>query len=190
MNKILNNMIIGIMGKIGSGKSKCLKIIKELYSDYDICVYSCDDIAKELLREDDGKFTFKYLSPYDFFTDERVQEEVRDNFHPLVFNKIKETIGTQSKDSINLVETALPSELFFEMCDKTIYIDSKCENRLNRLKNTRSYTDNQFAVINNSQKYYEKYYNSANYIIDNNGDLDSLKFKIKEVMDEICIICK
>ena len=76
------------------------------------------------------------------------------------------------------------------MCDKTIYIDSNCGNRLNRLKNTRSYTDNQFAVINNSQKYYEKYYNSANYIIDNNGDLDSLKLKIKEVMDEICIICK
>ena len=50
-------MIIGIMGKIGSGKSKCLKIIKELYSDYDICVYSCDDIAKELLREDDDRFT-------------------------------------------------------------------------------------------------------------------------------------
>ena len=183
-------MIIGIMGKIGSGKSKCLKIIKELYGDYDVRIYSCDDIAKELLREDDGKFTFKYLSPYDFFTDERVQEEVRDNFHPLVFNKIKETIENQSKASINLIETALPSEMFFNMCDKTICINSGCEKRMNRLKSTRSFIDNQFNVLDNSQEYYEKYYKKANYIIDNNSDLDSFKSKIKEVMDEICIICK
>ena len=183
-------MTIGIMGKIGSGKSKCLKLIKELYSDYDIKVYSCDDIAKEILNWDDDKFAFKYLRPYDFFTNEKVQEEVRNGFHPLVFNKIKETIIAKSNDSINLVETALPSELFFKMCDKTIFINSSRENRINRLKNTRSFTDNQFDVINNSQDYYEKYYQKADYIIDNDSDLDSFKSMIKEVMDEICIICK
>ena len=61
---------------------------------------------------------------------------------------------------------------------------------MNRLKSTRSFIDNQFNVLDNSQEYYEKYYKKANYIIDNNSDLDSFKSKIKEVMDEICIICK
>ena len=190
MIQTLNNMVIGIIGKIGSGKSKCLKFIEELYIDYDIKIYSCDDIAKEILDEDDSKFTFKYLRPYDFFTNEKIQEEVRNDFHPLVFNKIKEEIDASSKDSINLIETAPPSELFLNMCDKTIYIKSSREDEMGRLKNSRSFTDEQFNVIYNSQEYYEKYYNKADYIIENNGDLDSFKCKIKEVMDEICIICK
>ena len=183
-------MVIGIIGKIGSGKSKCIKIIKELYNDHEINIYSCDDIAKEILSEEDGKFTFKYLRPYDFFTNDAIQEEVRNNFHPLVFNKIKEIINTNSKNSINLIETALPSELFFSMCDKTIFIKSSSVDQLERLKNTRSFTDNQFDVIYNSQGYYDKYYQKADYVIDNNSDLDSFKCKIKEVMDEICIVCQ
>ena len=115
---------------------------------------------------------------------------MRNNFHPLVFKRIKEAIDRDSKDAINLIETALPSELFFSICDKTIYIRSKREDQVARLKRTRSFTDNQFDVIFNSQEYYEKYYNMADYIIDNNGDLDSFKSRVKEVMDEICIICK
>ena len=185
-------MIIGIIGKIGSGKSKCLKLIKELYSDCDIKVYSCDDIAKEILEadDDDDKFTFRYLRPYDFFTNNEVQDDVRKNFHPLVFNKIKDMIDKSDRSTISLIETALPSELFYDICDKVIYIKVSPENAIKRLKSSRSFTDNQFKVIYDSQKFYEKFYERADYVIDNNDDLDSLKSKLKEVMDEVCFICK
>ena len=177
-------MIIGIIGKIGSGKSKCLKLIKELYSD-------CDIIAKEILEaDDDDKFTFRYLRPYDFFTNNEVQDDVRKNFHPLVFNKIKDMIDKSGRSTISLIETALPSELFYNICDKVIYIKVSPENAIKRLKSSRSFTDNQFKVIYDSQKFYEKFYERADYVIDNNDDLDSLKSKLKEVMDEICFICK
>lgn len=182
-------MVIGIIGKIGSGKSKCVELIKEIYNCYDIVIYSCDDIAKEILAKDD-RFTFKYLTPYEFFTNEKVQNEVRRDFHPLVFKKIKDSIDLKHENTISLIETALPSDFLFDICDKTIYIKSSRDAEIERLKSTRSFTDNQFTVIYNSQKYYEKYYERADYIIDNNSDLDSFKSKIKEVMDEICFICK
>ena len=190
-------MVIGVVGKIGSGKSAVVKYFKNNCSGFNVVELSCDDIAKELLEDPNLKFNFKNVRAYDFFTNDIYQQEVREKFHPLVFNKIKNmieqyksSVDAKGKNTLFIIESALPSALMYEMCDKVIYIKSSFDNSHMRLAKSREYSENQSKVIYDSQKYYEKFYNMADYIIDNNGTKEDFIKKIDEVKDEICIICK
>lgn len=184
-------MIIGIMGKVGSGKSLCVKYIKE---HYDAFVFSCDEIAKELIES--GQVDYKIESPRDFFTDERLQEVCREKVHKPVFLRICENINNLSKlygineDRLCVIETALPNDMFLNICDKTIYVDNTLEKKIEILKEHRDYTETQTKLIYESQKYYEKFYIKADYKISNNENKEELLEKLKEVMDEVCIFRK
>ena len=183
-------MIIGIIGKIGSGKSDIIKYIKSFYSNINIVTYSCDDIAKNLLK--DGTITFRNgdLKSIDFFTNVNLQEEVRKDFHPIVFNYIYNDINSRiDKDNaLFIIESALPNDTMFNICNKIIYVKSLYENCRNRLAINRGYDDNKIKLIFDSQKYYEKFYNNADFIIENNSDKETFYNNIKKVIDEICII--
>lgn len=204
-------MIIGIIGKVGSGKSACVKYLQE---HYDVTVFSCDDIAKELIEK--GEVDYKIGSAYEFFTNESLQAECRKKVHPKVFKKIIENINNfenyipnnkentiffKNKNNFceqtivrtkktYVIESALPSETLHNICDKVITIYNSYEKKHSLLKEHRDYTDNQTKLIYESQKFYDKYYDKADYKIENNGTKEELLEKLKEVIDEICIICK
>lgn len=195
MHLVILVMVLGIVGKIGSGKSYLVKYMVGRFKDSDIKVFSCDDIAKDLIESGKTSYTGGKIMPYIFFTNENLQEEIRNTLHPEVFNKINDDIAAcrvenPDKDISFIIETALPSELFYKMCDKVIYIRSSYENSYKRLKENRGYADNQIKLIYNSQEYYEKFYNMADYIIDNDGDKETLNKKIDEVLNEIYLVCK
>ena len=103
-------------------------------------------------------------------------------------SRIKENF--KNKNNLILIESALPSDEMYKMCDKVIYIDSSFEDRVKRLKESRDYSEAKTKLIYNSQEYYEKYYNMADYKIYNNGTKEELEEKVKEVLDEIYITCK
>ena len=188
-------MVLGVVGKIGSGKSYFAKYVKNKFKNNHIMVYSCDDIAKELISSGKTSYDGGHISSYDFFTNIKFQDDARNILHPEVFSYIKkEIIKSKYKyhidKSLYIIESALPSELMYDICDKAIYIRSLYNIIFDRLKLDRGYTDNQIKLIYESQKYYEEYYLMADYIIDNNGDLNKLNKDIDEVMDEICFICE
>ena len=188
-------MVLGVVGKIGSGKSYFVNYIKNKYQNCDIIVFSCDDIAKELLNSNKTSYKRKDIVPHVFFTNEKLQESVRNTLHPEVFNYIKDEIDKQKssleqKKTIYVVESALPNEIMYEICDKVVYIKSSYDNSYSRLKLSRSYTDSEIKLIYNSQLYYEKFYDTADFIIENNGDRDSFELRINEVMNEICFVCE
>ncbi len=193
-------MVIGIVGKVGAGKSACIKYIRENYTDVNIKVFSCDDIAKRIIENGEVEYEGRYVSPYTFFTEKKYQDEARAKIHPIVFNKIKDELDkddlttdankSDSHKTLSIIESALPSKQMYDMCDKIIYIRATYEKSLERLKKNRDYTDNQAKLIYDSQEYYEKFYDMADYIVDNNADKESFLKRIKEVIDEICVICK
>lgn len=180
-------MIIGIIGKVGSGKSACVKYIT---SNYPAISYSCDEVAKELINN--GEVDYKPCTPYEFFTDEKKQEECRQKVHSKVFLRICENINNSNncEELIHVIETALPQEMLYNICDKVICVENTYEKKTQLLKEHRDYTDNQIKLIYDSQSFYDKYYAMADYKIDNNGTKEDMLKKVKEVMDEICIICK
>ena len=93
-------------------------------------------------------------------------------------------------EKLIIIESALPSDEMYKMCDKIIYIDSPYEDRVKRLKESRDYPESKTKLIYDSQEYYEKYYNKADYKICNNGTKEELEEKVKEVLNEIYITCK
>ncbi|MBR3288704.1 MAG: dephospho-CoA kinase, partial [Lachnospiraceae bacterium] len=93
-------------------------------------------------------------------------------------------------EDLIIVESALPSEDMFNICDKMIYIDCSYENRVSRLKKSRKYSDEKIKQIFDSQQYYEEFYNRCEYKILNDGSKKELINKVDEVMNEIYIACK
>ena len=93
-------------------------------------------------------------------------------------------------EDLIIVESALPSEDMFNICDKMIYVDCSYENRVSRLKKSRKYSDEKIKQIFDSQQYYEEFYNRCEYKILNDGSKKELINKVDEVMNEIYIACK
>lgn len=184
-------MVLGIIGKIGSGKSVCVEYIEK---NYNAIVFSCDSIAKELMAS--GKY--EYGKSEEIFTSENLQEKCRNELHPLVFDRINKQIknilnknnSMNFNENIVIIESALPSKALFDMCDKVICIESDYNLKTKLLKDKRGYNIEKTKKIYDSQKYYEKFYDMADIKIINDGSKSDLEKKIKEVIDEIYFICK
>ena len=181
-------MVLGVTGKIGSGKTLCCEILEK---EYKAKVYSCDKIAKEIIENKETDY--EPLPQSLFFRSEAAQEECRQKIHKIVFDRIDESIKKfklTNDNTLIVVECALPSERLFEICDKLIYVRNSYENKVKLLKEKRSYDEEITKLIYDSQKYYDKCYEKADIIIDNDGTKLELENKLKEVMNEIYIIRK
>lgn len=211
-------MVIGIIGRIGSGKSTCIEYLKNKYG---AIVFSCDNIAKDIIEKNETDYV--QVPPVFFFKSEEAQEECRNKIHKLVFDRIEqEILNLHNLNKINnimcdknnlkkidpnyefdtynlnknhfneliIIECALPGEKLFKLCDKVICIRNSFEKKAELLLKNRNYTENITKLIFDSQNYYNKFYDRADIVIDNDGTVGELEKKIKEVIDEIYIICK
>lgn len=181
-------MIIAIVGKIGSGKSTCINYIKEHYKN--VIVFSCDEIAKEILK--DEKYAKLFKVNEDFYNDKTNLEKCRKEFHPIVFDFIKKEIEKLKLNNTNylfLIETALPSTYLYQFVDKIICVYNSTNKKINILNKNRGYDENKTLQISDSQNIYEECYKKADYFIENGGEKKELYFKLQEVLNEIHFTC-
>lgn len=172
-------MIIGITGKVGSGKTTLSNMIAD---KYDIVKLDCDKIAKELIL----KNNYKINIDKDGFIDSLEQERIKKEFHPLVWNDIKiriNNIKNENRKTNILIETALPNEEFFNIVDIPFFI--KSDNIFDRLKNDRNYDDEKISNILKAQECYDKYYDKCDFIILNNDDLNNTFKKIVDIYENL-----
>ena len=170
-------MFVGITGKIGSGKSTIINYLMDMYN---VIYLSTDIIAKRMIEQ--GEFHLEINSNID----KNQFIYIKNNFHPIVWNKIKTMIdNTKAKIPNNflnkiifIIETALPSDYFFSLTDKTIYIYSDENNIKNRLLKNRNYNEEKINNLLYEQNNYIEYYNKCDYIIDNNNDIKYVKNEI------------
>ena len=168
-------MIIGFSGKVGSGKTTLSNM---LVDKYNLIKFDCDIIAKELQT----KLNFKININEQGFIDESEQNRIIDEFHPLVWNRVEQLIENNKNNNTDIViETALPSDRFFEIIDISFYI--KTELVKERLMLNRKYTESKIETILDSQKFYEKYYEKCDFVIMNNDSKETAFSKIVEIYD-------
>lgn len=172
-------MIIGITGKVGSGKTTLANM---LVKKYGLIKLDCDTISKDI----QSKCGFVINTNSDGFIDEKEQERITNEFHPLVWNEVEQRIDKNKQSSKNydyIIETALPSDRFFHIVDISLLIKTDYGNE--RLKNNRNYSNEKINLINISQKSYDKYYNKCDFVIINNENIDIAFNKICEIYESI-----
>lgn len=173
-------IVIGLTGMIGSGKSEVINILAKKYKIYKI---SSDDLAKELLK----KNKYEYVNNDNFLQLSDIND-IKENFHPIVWKEAKKIIDKTKNIPIYdiiIMETALPSDVLFEITDTTICIKNNIDIKKKLLRDNRHYTDNKIDTILNIQNNYNEFYDKCEYIIDNNLTFDDLEKKIFDIKLEI-----
>lgn len=190
-------MIIGITGRIGSGKSRVIGIIKDL-GGY---VISCDKINHQLLeqqfyidtigREFDGvvidnKIDKRKLREI-IFNDKSELEKLNNIAHPIIIMQLLTEIYEKRDSYKNIfVEVPLLFELDMDKLFDSIWLIKADENiRIERVMARDKVNRDSVLEILKRQASEQIAESRASVIIDNNGDDDTLYSRIKKLYDEV-----
>ena len=176
-------MTIGVVGGVGAGKSTVLDLLK---SNYGCEIIKTDDVAKafyvpgnlvfeelkKLLGEDiqkgNGMVDLAAIGKK-LYGDEsgKLREQVNAIVHPAVWKCVGDMI--RDKKGISVVETAIPSDTFAEMCDEIWFVYTREDVRVKRLMETRGYTEKRAHDMIHSQISDDAYKEMASFVVDNSG---------------------
>ena len=192
---------IGITGGVGAGKSEVLSYLEQKPG---VRVMLADEIAHELMepgtdcfmrlkerfgREDiyepDGRFDRAKLAKV-IFSDETKRNDLNAIVHPAVRQYVlQQKEAEEKKGSLKLLvlEAALLIEEHYdEICDELWYIYTSRENRRQRLKASRGYSDARVEQMFASQLDEETYRRACSVEIDNNGSEDETFAQIEKAL--------
>lgn len=196
--------VIGITGGVGSGKSEILNIIQDMCT----CrIIRADELAKKL--ENKGEVCYKPLVELlgedildkqsgeivpvkmaaRIFSDksENLLEKVNAIIHPEVKNRILSYISEEkAKGEIDyfFIEAALLIEDNYDLiCDELWYIYADVETRSERLRLSRSYSDEKIRNIMNSQLDEDTFRKHCAHVINNSNSLESSKEQLVLLLD-------
>ena len=192
---------IGITGGVGAGKSAVLSYLEQKPG---VRVMLADEIAHELMepgtdcfmrlkerfgREDiyqpDGRFDRAKLAKV-IFSDETKRNDLNAIVHPAVRQYVlQQKEAEEKKGSLKLLvlEAALLIEEHYdEICDELWYIYTSRENRRQRLKASRGYSDARVDQMFASQLDEETYRRACSVEIDNNGSEDETVAQIEKAL--------
>lgn len=192
---------IGITGGVGAGKSE---ILSYLGKKTGVRVMLADEIAHELMEagtdcykslrqtfndEDiwnsDGSFNREKLAKV-IFSDKLKRDIMNSMVHPAVKEYVirqQEYEKERGELSLLVLEAALLIEEHYDkICDELWYIYTSEENRRNRLKASRGYSDEKIDNIFKSQLSEEEYRKYCAVVIDNNGSVEAAFEQIDEAL--------
>ena len=187
-------MLIGLMGKSGSGKSLISMLFKELdnniqvidvdkighmsHEDSEVKQKLVDSIGSQILNED-LSINRKELSKI-VFNDEVKMKLLCEATYGFMVKKIDELI---SDDKIIILDYALlPKTKYYELCDLKILVQASYDNRSNRVVKRDNVSFEKYSRIDANSVNYSDYY--FDYIIENNSDMDSLRKAIGEIYEK------
>lgn len=193
-----NCIVVAVTGGIGCGQTTVCKFLEEMGAK----VIQADLVAKretesnEEIKEElkkyfgsrifyrDGKFNRKILAKI-AFSDEAKTERLNRIVHPRmvaqIISEIEEARESQ-KYQIILVDAALIYELNLEhMFDAVVVVSSKMNHRLERIKKRNNFSEAEIMSRINKQIPIEDKMQWADFLIENNDDLEALKVKCRKL---------
>lgn len=189
--------VIGITGGVGAGKSTVLDYLE---SHFHACVIQADQVGHQVMEPGaacydsilalfgeqiikcDKTIDRKRVSDVVFY-----QEEMLAKLNAIVHPVVKEAIRRRLEEeksggrALSVVEAALLLEDHYEeICDEIWYIHTDTEIRIARLMESRGYTREKAEGIIRNQASEEFFRAHADYVIENNGDLEKTWQQIEE----------
>lgn len=190
--------IIGITGGIGSGKSS----VSEFISEIGFPVYNSDYWAKELVNLDEdlkqkiknllgleaydenGKYNRKYVAEI-VFNNQELLLQLNALIHPAVRIHFEAWVNAQTAELV-FKETALLFELkLHETCYQSILVTAEENLRIKRVMDRDGRTYREVKEIIDKQMPESEKIKMANFIIENNFDLNTLKAYTQQIIQEI-----
>ena len=100
--------------------------------------------------------------------------------------KTRESEGEAAVNDVRIaVETALPSEIFTELCDEIWYIYTDDEIRIKRLMADRGYSREKSLSVIAKQLSVADFKKFADILIDNSGERAKTEEEVRKRLDEI-----
>lgn len=189
----LSKKIIGLTGSIASGKS----IVSNYLKDKGYQVIDADLIVKDLYENNEylkreivkvfsdnvvvnNKIDKKKISNL-VFKDDLLLNKLNNIIHPLVIKKIITEIN--EKDGLIFLDIPLLFETGIDkICDVIIVIDVDDDIRLSRLLNRDEITYEKALSIDKKQMSSDLKKIQADYLINNNSDINNLYQEIENVL--------
>ena len=179
-------MIIGVIGGVGAGKSSVLDVLTQ---EYNFTAYRTDDIAKSFYVHGHPVFeALKSLLGADIEQPDRsvdlpvfasriygagkqkLRAQVDSIVHPAVWRYVDERVREARKSGTDIVvETALPTMHFVEICDEVWFVYTEGSVRVQRLMETRGYTEEKARAMIHAQIEDDEYASMADFVLDNSG---------------------
>ena len=193
--------IIGIAGGIGAGKSTVAAILAELGAE----VVDADRLSHEELNSPEVVSTLRQwwgsrvVRPDGQADRDAIRGIVRD--HPQELRRLEQLVHPRiARRSDAMIEAFLAdpgsraivwdAPLLFEVglaerCDCIVYVDADPAVRAQRLRGTRSWSDEDLRRMEGSQKPLGLKRERADYIVENNSDRETLRRQIEKVLSQI-----
>lgn len=191
-------LVLGITGGVGAGKSRILEILKQ---EYGARIIQADQVAAALeapgepgllaltelfgteILDRDGSLDRKAFARR-IFTDEKALDMVNQVIHPMTWKKIQEMLE-QEPCPVTAVEAALFNEESRSLCRHLVFIDTSEENRILRLMEGRGYSREKCLDIMKNQPDRAYFLQLSDYVIDNNGSLEAVRSQVRRMIEEV-----
>lgn len=191
--------VIGIFGGVGSGKSEASKYLKRKYNAY---LIQADEMAHRLYKTGQpgykaviricGKKILDVNRHIDraklsemLYNDPQLLSEINASIHPMVYRKTSGLISEYKKrhyTGMIIYEAALLPSDKAEFLDKKWYIYTPLDIRIQRLKDTRGYSEEKSLSIIRNQPSEAEYKEFCDYVIFNDNDLKKMEEQIDEII--------
>ena len=159
---------MGITGGVGSGKSRVLEILKE---EYGFRVIQADQVAKDLMQPGQES----YRAVVDFLGPSILNEDG-------TINRPAFGEALACPEPLVVIEAAIPSKEFRDNCGEMWYVYTSRENRMERLRESRGYTQEKTESIMDSQAPEAGFREFSDAVIDNNGSVEDTRKQIRRLL--------
>jgi dephospho-CoA kinase len=179
-------IVIGIIGKIGTGKSTLINILKS--KGYKVILM--DKIGHLILEEQSSKIKEEFLIPNEsslrselrnkVFSSKEKLKKLNSILHPLMKKRLKKILENEKKHKIIFVEAAVLFEMGIdEYMNKIVYLDARNDVIVSRVARRSGLSKKEIMNIIKTQKEYVDVKNKVDVYIDTS---DKTKEKVYEIL--------
>jgi len=197
--------IIGMTGGIGSGKTEATKLFTELgvpIVDADIISHELTARGQVTLKEiaqafgqdilnDDGDLNRTALRKK-VFANSEARKSLEDILHPAIFNKALEALKKNASAPYQILAIPLlfESDRYLEIISRSLVIDSPIEMQITRASKRDGLLEADIQKIIDVQMSRTKRNSLADDLILNDGSIEELRQKIKQLHEKYINTCK